>query len=150
MLAHGCGAADARLTASARSGLQVAGRDAGTGAPTEHRNCQGKPGLGGGNSDDLIAAAVFTRFLAAIYTSDEAVHLRALNTAGVGEEAFHQAIQALRAAPGLSDESVITIAKAYIGDGIPLADRDAALGAIETRFYEGRRTTDQARGNAVK
>src|SRR3972149_3056448 len=42
MLAHGCGAADARLTGSARSGLQVAGRDAGTGAPTEHRNSRKK------------------------------------------------------------------------------------------------------------
>ena len=67
MLAHGCGAADARLTGSARSGLQVAGRGAGTGAPTEHRNCQGNR-LGGENSDGLIAAAVFTRFLAAVYT----------------------------------------------------------------------------------
>jgi hypothetical protein len=83
-------------------------------------------------------------------TAQEAAHLRALNTAGVGEEAFRQAIKTLRAAPGLSDESVINIAKAYIGDGIPLADREAALGAIETKFYEGRRAINPARSNAVE
>jgi hypothetical protein len=76
--------------------------------------------------------------------------VRALNTAGVGEGAFHQAIEALRHAPGLSDESVINIAKGYIGDPLPLADREAAFGAIETKFYEGRRTINQARTNSVK
>jgi len=38
MLAHDCGAAGAFLTASARYGIREAGRGAGTGAPTEHRN----------------------------------------------------------------------------------------------------------------
>lgn len=38
MLTHGCGAAHALLTGSARSGFEKAGRDAGTGTPTEHRN----------------------------------------------------------------------------------------------------------------
>jgi hypothetical protein len=56
----------------------------------------------------------------------------------------------LRAAPGLSDESVINIAKGYIGDPLPLADREAALGAIETKFYEQRRANDQAQTKSVK
>jgi hypothetical protein len=83
-------------------------------------------------------------------TTQEAIHLGALNTAGVGEGAFHKAIEALRAAPGLSDESVINIAKAYIGDPLPLADREAALGAIETKFYEKRKAIDQAPTNSIK
>jgi hypothetical protein len=56
----------------------------------------------------------------------------------------------LRAAPGLSDESVINIAKGYIGDPLPPADREAALGAIETKFYEQRRANDQAQTKSVK
>jgi hypothetical protein len=40
--AHGRGAADARLTGSAREHLKGAGRDAGTGASTELRNCHWK------------------------------------------------------------------------------------------------------------
>lgn len=83
-------------------------------------------------------------------TTQEAAHLRALNTVGVDEGIFHQAIEALRNAPGLSDKSVIKIAKGYIGDQLPLADREAALGAIETKFYEGRRAINQARTNSVK
>jgi hypothetical protein len=68
MPAHGCGAAGARLTASARSGLLSAGRDAGTGAPTEHRNYHWKKKKVGGNCRGLAPAAMFTRFLTAIYT----------------------------------------------------------------------------------
>ena len=64
--------------------------------------------------------------------------MQALNTAGVDEEAFHLAIEALRDAPGLSDESVMNITKGYIGDPLPLADREATLGAIETEFHEGK------------
>jgi hypothetical protein len=45
---------------------------------------------------------------------------------------------------------MINIAKGYIGDQLPLADREAALGAIETKFYEGRRAINQARTNSVK
>jgi hypothetical protein len=83
-------------------------------------------------------------------TTHEAMHLGALNTAGVGEGAFHKAIEALHATPGLSDESVINIAKAYIGDPLPLADREAALGAIETKFHEERRAINQAPTNSIK
>ncbi|HKJ60972.1 MAG TPA: hypothetical protein VKA94_03110 [Hyphomicrobiales bacterium] len=75
---------------------------------------------------------------------------RALNAAGVGEGAFHKAIEALRAAPGLSDESVINIAKGYIGDPLLLADREAAIGAIETKFHEERRAIHQAQTKSVK
>ena len=68
MLAQGCGAADARLTASARSGIQVAGRGAGTGASTEHGNC-GKGASNGTRAvpeNDANAVAVaFMRFASA-------------------------------------------------------------------------------------
>ncbi len=83
-------------------------------------------------------------------TTQEAVYLRALNTAGVDEAVFHLAIEALRDAPGLSDKSVMNIAKGCIGDPLPLADREAAVGAIETEFHEGRRSFNQARTNSVK
>jgi hypothetical protein len=72
MLAHGCGAADARLTASARSGLQVAGRGAGTGAPTEHRNSRKRCSHLNTHHHVNAFAIVFTRFLASDYTWDDA------------------------------------------------------------------------------
>lgn len=42
MLAHDCGAADALLTASARYGIRMAGRDAGTGALNQTQELSGK------------------------------------------------------------------------------------------------------------
>jgi hypothetical protein len=83
-------------------------------------------------------------------TTREAEHLRALNAAGADEGAFHKAIEALRDAFELSDKNVMKIAKGYIGDPLPLADREAALGAIETKFYEGRRAVNHERPRSVK
>jgi hypothetical protein len=40
---------------------------------------------------------------------------------------------------------VARIARGYTDDPHEIADRDAALGAIETHFYDQRRTTVQSR-----
>ena len=71
MLAHGCGAADARLTASARSGLQVAGRaqeqtlQPNTGTPEKRAPANERPQSP--DNEANAVAVVFTRFLASAY-----------------------------------------------------------------------------------
>jgi hypothetical protein len=75
----------------------------------------------------------------------EIAHLRELIAAGVDEDAFHLAFTQLRTSPSVSDQSVARIARGYTDDRNEIADRDAALGAIETHFYDQRRTAHQSR-----
>jgi N12 class adenine-specific DNA methylase len=75
----------------------------------------------------------------------EIAHLRELIAAGVDEDAFHLAFTQLRTSLAVSDQSVARIAQGYTDDRNEIADRDAALGAIETHFYDQRRTAHQSR-----
>jgi hypothetical protein len=75
----------------------------------------------------------------------EIVHLRELIAAGVDENAFDLAFNQLRTSPAISDQNVARIAQGYTDDRNEIADREAALGAIETHFYDQRRTAHQSR-----
>jgi N12 class adenine-specific DNA methylase len=74
----------------------------------------------------------------------EIAHLRELIAAGVDEDAFHLAFTQLRTSPSVSDQNVARIARGYTDDPNEISDRDAALGAIETHFYDQRRTVTQS------
>ena len=67
--------------------------------------------------------------------------------AGTDEAAFDLAFNRLRADRSLSDLGVSKVAEAYAGGDQNHVDRQAALGAIETRFYDARKTQSQSRQN---
>jgi N12 class adenine-specific DNA methylase len=75
----------------------------------------------------------------------EIAYLRELIAAGVDEDAFHLAFNQLRTSPSVSDQSMARIARGYTDEPNEITDRDAALGAIETHFYDQRRTAHQLR-----
>jgi hypothetical protein len=61
-----------------------------------------------------------------------------LHRAGNDEGEFHQVFSKLKGDPGLDDKAVTVIAEAYCGVDEAWPERGAALGAIETRFYQQR------------
>jgi hypothetical protein len=61
-----------------------------------------------------------------------------LHRAGSDEAEFHQVFSRLKGEPGLDDKAVTAIAGAYCGTEEAWPERGAALGAIETRFYQQR------------
>jgi hypothetical protein len=61
-----------------------------------------------------------------------------LHRAGNDEAEFHQVFSKLKGDPDLDDKAVTAIAGAYCGADEAWAERGAALGAIETRFYQQR------------
>jgi hypothetical protein len=65
-------------------------------------------------------------------------YLDRLHRAGSDEVEFHQAFSRLKDDAGLDDKAVTAIAGAYCGADEDWAERGAALGAIETRFYQQR------------
>jgi hypothetical protein len=90
------------------------------------------------NRQDLTAAA-------ARLEPHEFLHLQSLTAAEKDETAFDLAFNRLRDDPRLSGEGLAKLAEAYAGTGTDYADRQTALGAIETRFYAGRRAQSQTR-----
>jgi hypothetical protein len=79
----------------------------------------------------------------------EIAHLQGLLAAGADEAAFHLAFDALRDRASASDQSLSRIAAAYTGNEQEATDRDTALGAIETHFYQRRRGLQQAQQNGA-
>jgi hypothetical protein len=65
-------------------------------------------------------------------------YLDGLHRAGSDEAEFHQVFSRLKGDAGLDDKAVTAIAGAYCGADEDWAERGAALGAIETHFYQQR------------
>ncbi len=66
-------------------------------------------------------------------------YLQGLKRAGSDEEAFHAVFVKLSADPKLDDKALTSLAGAYCGTTESWPERSAALGAIETAFYEKRK-----------
>jgi hypothetical protein len=77
----------------------------------------------------------------------ELVHVQRLVDAGTDEAAFDLAFNRLRADRSLSDLGLSKVAEAYAGGDQDRTDRQATLGAIETRFYDARKTQFPSRQN---
>ena len=65
-------------------------------------------------------------------------YLESLQRAGGDEAAFHKVFTKLSADPNLDDQAVAGIASIYCGRAEDWPERRAALGAIETTFYQQR------------
>ena len=69
---------------------------------------------------------------------EQSDYLDGLERAGGDEAAFHKVFTKLSADPKLDDQAVAALAGAYCGKAEAWPERSAALGAIETTFYQQR------------
>lgn len=117
-----------------------------TGEPWQGGEIYAYPHPGGGMAwgvDSRVANLYRGVMPAAVCGMHQGDYIRSLQRVGTDEAAFHGAFTWLKADTKLSQQALTIIARTFCDSGEAWPDRAAALGAIETAFYDQRDLSPQ-------